>query len=582
MARWLSALLYAQLALCRRPNILFVLVDDQDLHMESVQHMSYLKEHVVDKGATYSQHYCTVALCCPSRATLWTGKAAHNHNVTNVSPPHGGYPKVVQQGINDDNLFLWMQEAGFNTYYVGKLWNFHSVDNFDQPYAKGFNGSDFLLDPYTYQYWNAKMSHNGQAPVSYAGQYSTDVVSQKAGAWLDEALNLENPFFLTVAPIAPHSNWVIDIENDLSYLEEPKVAPRHQHLFEDYQIPRDKSFNAPIQGGVSWHSSLSPLNDTVLEYNDHYQRQRLRALQAVDEMVHGLVEKLERSGQLENTYIFYTSDNGYHISQHGLHPGKECGYDTDIHIPFFVRGPGIDEGSVLDAVTTHTDVSSTLLRIAGVEQSDLDGVAMPLGTASLDSKRHEHATIEYWGAAVPEGHYGMRSDGNREAGVIQNAYVNNTYKGLRISSPEYNLYYSVWCTNETEFFDLKSDPYQTTNLATDNKGLNTQQFAGRPLAQVFSRLNALIMVLKTCKGRACTHPYESLHPKRDVSSLKEALSPSFDVFYSTQPQMWYTECPMAYIAEFENQEQVAEFPVGKGLLKQGEGFDWGNHWHHFT
>lgn len=57
--------------------------------------------------------------------------------------------------------------------------------------------------------------------------------------------------------------------------------------------------------------------------------------------------------------------------------------------------------------------------------------------------------------AVPEGHYGMRSDGNREAGIIQNAYVNNTYKGLRISSPEYSLYYSVWCTNETEFFDLK-------------------------------------------------------------------------------------------------------------------------------
>jgi hypothetical protein len=128
----------------------------------------------------------------------------------------------------------------------------------------------------------------------------------------------------------------------------------------------------------------------------------------------------------------------------------------------------------------------------------------------------------------------------------------------------------------------QSDPYQTVNLAADNKGSDTHQFAGRPLAQVFSRLNALIMVLKTCKGWACTHPYESLHPKGDVSSLKEALNRKYDVFYSTQPQMWYTECPMAYIAEFENQEQVAEFRVGGGLLQQGEGFDWGNHWHHFT
>lgn len=283
----------------------------------------------MNEGATYSQHYCTVALCCPSRASLWTGKAAHNHNITNVSPPHGGYPKVVEQGVNDDNLFLWLQEAGFNTYYVGKLWNFHSVENYNQPYAKGFNGSDFLLDPFTYQYWNAKISHNGEEPVSYAGQYSTDVVAEKSVAWLKEALQEDEPFFLTVSPIAPHSNWVIDVEHDVSYLEEPKSAPRHQHLFSDYVIPRDPSFNKAIEGGVSWVGELPPLNETLIQYHDHYQRQRLRALQAVDEMVSDLVEVLEQSGQLDNTYIFYTTDNGYHLSQHRMKPGKECGYGRE-------------------------------------------------------------------------------------------------------------------------------------------------------------------------------------------------------------------------------------------------------------
>lgn len=284
------------------------------------------KSLIVNKGLTYNQHYCTVALCCPSRASLWTGRAAHNHNVTNVAPPHGGYPKVVERGVNDDNLFLWMQDAGYQTYYVGKLWNFHAVDNYDKPFAKGFNGSEFLLDPYTYQYWNAKMTRNGEEPVSYAGQYSPDVVAEKALGFLQDALTQEDPFFLTVAPIAPHSNWVIEPENDLSYLEEPKSAPRHQHLFEDYVIPRTESFNAPIAGGVSWVKELAKLNDTVIEYNDHYQRQRLRALQAVDEMLPRLVRELEDAGQLDNTYIFYTTDNGYHISQHQMHPGKECGY----------------------------------------------------------------------------------------------------------------------------------------------------------------------------------------------------------------------------------------------------------------
>lgn len=221
-----------------------------------------------------------------------------------------------------------MQEAGFNTYYVGKLWNFHAVDNFDRPYARGFNGSDFLLDPYTYQYWNAKMTHNGEEPVSYAGQYSTDVVAHKAMSWLEEALEQESSFFLTVSPIAPHSNWVIEPEKDLSYLEEPKAAPRHQDLFRDYVIPRDESFNTAVDGGASWIRDLPPLNESVLAYNDHYQRQRLRSLQSVDEMVSELVRKLEEAGQLDNTYIFYTTDNGYHISQHRMNPGKECGYGT--------------------------------------------------------------------------------------------------------------------------------------------------------------------------------------------------------------------------------------------------------------
>lgn len=170
------------------------------------------------------------------------------------------------------------------------------------------------------------MTHNGEEPTNYAGQYSTDVVAQKANYWLHEALQHEDPFFLTIAPIAPHSNWVLEPEKDLSYLLEPMAAPRHQHMFTDYKIPRNKAYNSAIEGGVSWIKSLESLNDTVLQYNDHYQRQRLRALQAVDEMIPQLVKKLQDAGQLDNTYIFYTTDNGYHISQHRMHPGKECGY----------------------------------------------------------------------------------------------------------------------------------------------------------------------------------------------------------------------------------------------------------------
>src|SRR5258706_9261721 len=87
--------------------------------------------------------------------------------------------------------------------------------------------------------------------------------------------------------------------------------------------------NLKQPSGVNWIAKLPRLNDTVVEYNDEFQRCRLRALQSVDEMVAGIIKRLAAHGILDDTYIFYTTDNGYHISQHRMHPGKECGYETD-------------------------------------------------------------------------------------------------------------------------------------------------------------------------------------------------------------------------------------------------------------
>lgn len=565
--------------------------------MESVDHMQYLKSDIVSKGVTYNRHFCTVALCCPSRATLWTGKAAHNHNVTDVSPPHGGYPKVVERGINDDYLPIWMQEAGYNTYYTGKLWNFHSVSNYDAPYARGFNGSDFLLDPYTYRYWDTKITHNGEPPVSYAGQYSTDVIADKSYALLREALSHEEPWFLTVAPIAPHSNWVYDLKQNATYLSAPQVAYRHEHLFHDYQIPRKSSFNKPILGGASWTGRLPELNETVVAYNDFYQRQRLRALQPVDEMLHELVQILDRAGELDNTYIFYSTDNGYHISQHAMNPGKECGLDTDVHIPLFVRGPGLEAGGQRDWVTSHTDIAPTILQIAGVTDriDALDGEPIALAVESLpsDGGRSEHVAIEYWGHGVPEGHYGLRSDQNAEAGNKLNLYENNTYRGLRLIADEYSLYYSVWCTGERELYDVRNDPEQTVNLLSatqggDNDGSGTSiatalsQFsvAGRGHDAVVPRLDALILVLRDCKAEVCRRPWKSLHPDGTITSLADALDSNFDHFYNGQPKMAFDSCGgSGYLKEIETTKHIHPYQGDSELGSEMDShFQYGNEW----
>lgn len=149
---------------------------------------------------------------------------------------------MVREGINENYLPVWMQQAGYNTYYSGKLWNAHNVDNYDKPYVRGFTGSDFLVDPYTYEYYNSSMVRNGAAPASYEGQYSPDIVAQKAYDFLDEAAMHKEPWFLTVAPVAPHSNCHYKCSGELQ-VDPPKYAERHAHLFNDYIIPRTDNFN---------------------------------------------------------------------------------------------------------------------------------------------------------------------------------------------------------------------------------------------------------------------------------------------------------------------------------------------------
>lgn len=156
----------------------------------------------------------------------------------------GGYPKFVAQGFNDNFLPVWLQQAGYDTYYTGKLFNAHTVENYHSPHVNGFNGSDFLLDPYTYSYYNSTYQRNHDLPVSHEGQHTVDAITDKALGFLEDALAGERPFFLGVAPIAPHSN--VDpsaIGPGKLTMSAPIPLKRHEKLFQDVKIPRTPNFN---------------------------------------------------------------------------------------------------------------------------------------------------------------------------------------------------------------------------------------------------------------------------------------------------------------------------------------------------
>lgn len=156
--------------------------------------------------------------------------------------------------------------------------------------------------------------------------------------------------------------------------------------------------------------NLPRQSDDNVAYNDEYYRSRLRALQAVDEFVDGIFSRLTDLNILENTYIFYTSDNGFHIGQHRLQPGKTCSFEEDINVPMFIRGPGVPKNKTSDLVTTHTDLVPTIFNIAGISpHDDFDGKAIPLsenGIARAEKRRHEHVNVEFWGPGAGEGLYG--------------------------------------------------------------------------------------------------------------------------------------------------------------------------------
>ncbi|KAI0023547.1 arylsulfatase [Xylariomycetidae sp. FL0641] len=527
-----------------RPNVVFVLTDDQDLQLDSLQYMPLVKKHLIDQGTFFNKHFCTTALCCPSRVTLWTGKAAHNTNITDVNPPYGGYPRFVEQGFNEDWFPVWLQKAGYNTYYTGKLFNAHTVDNWNSPHPAGFTGSDFLLDPYTYNYMNSTFQRHGEEPRSYEGGHLSDVITKKAYGLLDDAVHAskDKPFFLAVAPVAPHANVEMrgkhGAKDRFVQFTEPIPLEKHRHMFKNVTVPRTANFNPDQPSGASWLLDLPQQNQSNVEYNDHFYRQRLRALQSVDEIVDGLVSRLEGYSLLDNTYIVYSSDNGFHIGQHRLQPGKSCGYEEDINVPLIVRGPGVAANYTTNIVTTHTDLAPTFFDLLGIPlRDDFDGRAIPMTRPGIEHSalaRREHASIEFWGKAFGEGIHHPE------------VHWQNTYKALRISGPGYNLYYSVWCNNEHELYDMDADPAQMDNLLASTAA-SEKLMAKRPLPAVLSRLDALLLVMKTCAGATCRAPWRQLHPFGDVDSLADAISPEFDPYYDTLPRVEFDFCADGYL-----------------------------------
>jgi N-acetylglucosamine-6-sulfatase len=339
-----------------RPNVVMIMTDDQTV--ESMRVMPNVKTLLADQGVTFDNSFVSYSLCCPSRATYLTGQYAHNHGVMGNAAPNGGYYKLD----STNTLPVWLQRAGYQTMHIGKYLNGYGTRNATEvPPGWGlWYGS---VDPTTYRFYNYTLNENGRT-VNYgtgAGNYQTDVYAQKAVNLIAGQAADPRPFFLSVAFLAPHAGAPRD-PDDPTGLGTPSPAPRHRNVFRTQALPIPPSFNeadvSDKPAGVRNRPLLTP--GRINGIREMYQ-QRLESLLAVDEAVARIVNQLSAIGKLDQTYIIFTSDNGFFHGEHRVPQGKVLLYEPSIRVPLIIRGPNIPAGQHRSQFVENIDLAPTIV-----------------------------------------------------------------------------------------------------------------------------------------------------------------------------------------------------------------------------
>ncbi len=427
-----------------RPNIVFVLTDDLSGNLLTPLFMPNVWA-LTREGTSFSHYFVTDSLCCPSRASIFTGRYPHDTGVFSNSGPGGGYDAFMDHGDELSTLATDLQAAGYKTAMMGKYLNKYQTDD---PPAPGWDVWD--VAGWGYPEFNYTLNENGRR-VLYGGpndprhdNYLTDVLSSLATSFISDTVqnDPQQPFFLEVATFAPHQPYT--------------PAPKYAHLYPALQYPRKPSFDAPSTNPPAWLRGRGALTTPQLAEITQDFRLRAEDVKSVDDMVGAIVATLRLVGARNNTYIVFSSDNGYHMGEHRLAPGKLTAFDTDIRVPLVVAGPGVYPDYESPWFAQNIDLRSTFDAIAGTSPSEpVDGRSlMPLfSTATHPADPFswpEGALVEHRGPVLD------LSDPDYQSPASANP---PSYEALRLPGALYVEY----AMGGREFYDLNTDPYELDN-----------------------------------------------------------------------------------------------------------------------
>jgi N-acetylglucosamine-6-sulfatase len=538
----------------QKPSFVVIQTDDETLDQLyaamnvggiEVRSMPYTLSLIANRGITFNRYYVSYPLCCPSRVSLLTGRYAHNHNDRGNVPPNGGYTGFKARGAYTHNIATWLQAAGYRTIHVGKFLNGYGDEPFDTgtDVPPGWSSWHTVLSADTHHYYYGyTLNDNGSidGPFGDSGSwetreygerdyfgcptstfegkpclYETDVFSRIASEEIG-GTPLEQPFYLQVDYTAPHG--------DFRKPAGPEPAPRHYNTFAGAPYPHSRS-----QGFDEGNVNDKPrfireapfLSETDIHTYRVYYQKALESLRSVDEGVKLIVETLGALHRLRNTYIIFTSDNGFFYGEHRLTGGKFLAYEPSTHLPLLIRGPGIKPGGSTGELSANIDIAPTILELAGVKpDKSVDGRSLVpfMREPTLRTRRPilfesfvQTNDVEENGggpaaapASVASGGSGggasvnarptslnrrEREEERRRNGAEASIVAPpKDYEGIRLGPYKY----IEWPDGEKELYDLNKDPDELNNIVRVPNFFPIRAF-----------LHAQLIRLEACVGHTC-------------------------------------------------------------------------------
>ena len=419
-----------------RPNIVFILVDDLRWDELGIAGHPFIKTPNIDRigkeGALFRNAFMTTPLCCPSRASFLTGQYAHTHGITdNVDRSAQSHTLVT--------FPLLLHQSGYETAFIGK-WH---MGNDDKP-RPGFDRWVSFKGQGTYL--NPNINEDGK-PVKHTG-YITDILNGYAVEFIKRPH--DKPFLIYLAHKAIHPEVTQNDDGSVNLADAELFIPaeRHRDLYAGKPVPHRPNYKRPPEGKPALQrriGDLPPLGPGTAT-RDETILGRQRSLMAIEDGVGEILRVLRETGQLDNTIVVFTSDNGYFYGEHGLSVERRLAYEESIRMPLLMRYPkAIKAGTAPGEFALNIDLAPTLLELARVTVPDImQGRSLvPLLNGKRPAWRNSFL-IEYY------------SDN------VFPRILRMGYKAVRNERWKYIHYLEL--EGMDELYDLKTDPYEMNNL----------------------------------------------------------------------------------------------------------------------